>query len=205
MSKFIDPTILFQYKATEKLGSFLPALKENAISVSNEDLFNFFNLDEAEGEWLNQLGAYLNISRPYVITDQTLVMDDPDCLMDDPNFLMDGEAFVDDATYKAYIRGIIYKRNSRFTINDIINCLLYVTGMAKIYISAGVKVVNIYIGAPLEQQKRIFNLLKAFGRTWFGLPTGVRLGDFEVVIMPVDKDFFITDFSLMDDPNCLMI
>ena len=46
MSKFIDPVILFQYKATEKLGSFLPALRENAIEVSNEDLFNFFNLDQ---------------------------------------------------------------------------------------------------------------------------------------------------------------
>lgn len=205
MSKFIDPVILFQYKATEKLGSFLPALKENAISVSNEDLFNFFDLDLAQGEWLNQLGAYLNIPRPYVITDQTFIMDDPDCLMDDPNCLMDGEAFVDDPTYKAYIRGIIYKRNSRFTINDIINCLLYVVGVSKVYVSAGVKIVNIYIGAPAEQQKNIFNLLKAFNRTWFGLPTGVALGDFEIFVMPVGKNFFITDFSLMDDPDSLMI
>ena len=205
MSKFIDPVILFQYKATEKLGSFLPALRENAISVSNEDLFNFFDLDLAKGEWLNQFGAYLNISRPYIITDKTLVMDDPECLMDDPNWLMDGVGFVDDATYKAYIRGIIYKRNSRFTINDVINCLLYVVGGSKIYVSTGVKIVNIYIGVLIEQYKNIFNLLKAFDRTWFGLPTGVALGDFEIFIMPVDKDFFITDFSLMDDPNSLMI
>lgn len=205
MSKFIDPVILFQYKATEKLGSFLPALKENAISVSNEDLFNFFNLDEAIGEWLDQLGAYLNIPRPYVITDKALVMDNPECLMDDPNFLMDGLGFVDDETYKAYIRGIIYKRNSRFTINDIINCLLYVVTASKIYVSAGRKVVNIYIGVPLERYKNIYNLLTTFDRTWFGLPTGVRLNDFKVVTMPIDKNFFITDFSLMDDPNSLMI
>lgn len=205
MSKFIDPTILFQYKATEKLGSFLPALKQNAISVSNEDLFNFFDLDLAAGEWLNQLGAYLNIPRPYIITDQTLVMDDPDCLMDDPNWLMDGLGFVDDSTYKAYIRGIIYKRNSRFTINDIINCLLYVVSGSRIYVSAGVKIVNIYIAVSQEQYKNIFNLLKAFNRTWFGLPTGVALNNFEIFVVPIGKNFFITDFSLMDDPNFLMV
>lgn len=205
MSKFIDPAILFQYKATEKLGSFLPALKENAISVSNEDLFNFFDLDLAQGEWLNQLGAYLNIPKPYVITDKALIMDDPECLMDDPNWLMDGLGFVDDTTYKAYIRGIIYKRNSRFTINDIINCLLYVVTGSKIYISAGVKTLDIYIGVPLEQYKNIFNLLTSFDRTWFGLPTGVELDKFEIVVIPIEKNFFITDFSLMDDPNSLMI
>jgi hypothetical protein len=205
MSKFIEPVILFQYKATEKLGSFLPALRENAISVSNEDLFNFFNLDDASGEWLNQFGAYLNISRPYVITEKTLVMDDPDSLMDDPNFLMDGEGLVDDSTYRMYIRGIIYKRNSRFTINDLINCLLYVASGSKIYVSEETKIVDIYIGVILEKYKNTFNLLKAFNRTWFGLPTGVALRNFEVVMMPIDKNFFITDFSLMDDPNCLMI
>jgi len=205
MSKFIEPNILFQYKATEKLGSFLPALRENAISVSNEDLFNFFDLDLAKGAWLDQLGAYLNIPRPYVITDQALIMDDPECFMDDPNFLMDGLGLVDDPTYKAYIRGIIYKRNSRFTINDIINCLLYVAAGSKISVTAGVKIVNIYIGVPLEQFRDIFNLLTVLDRTWFGLPTGVALGDFEVFVMPPDKDFFITDFSLMDDPNSLMV
>lgn len=205
MSKFIEPTILFQYKATEKLGSFLPALRENAISVSNEDLFNFFNLDEAEGEWLNQLGAYLNIPRPYIINDNALIMDDPDSLMDDPNILMDSEGFVDDATYKAYIRGIIYKRNSRFTINDIINCLLYAISGSKIYVSATVKTVNIYIGVSAENQRNTLNLLQAFDRKWFGLPTGVRLGAFEVVVLPIDKKIFITDFSLMDDPNSVMI
>ena len=183
----------------------MPALRENAIEVSNEDLFNFFNLDEAVGEWLNQLGAYLNIPRPYIITAQTLVMDDPDSLMDDPNYLMDGEGLVDDITYRACIRGIIYKRNSRFTINDIINCLLYVTGAAKISVTAEVKIVNICIGVPIERQKEVFNLLNAFNRTWFGLPTGVKLGYFEVLVMPIDKDFFITDFSLMDDPNSLMV
>lgn len=205
MSKFIEPTILFQYKATEKLGSLLPALRENAILVSNETLFNFFNLDNAEGDWLNQLGAYLNIPRPFVATANALIMDDPNSLMDDPDFLMDGKGLVDDATYRAYIRGIIYKRNSRFTINDIINCLLYVIAPSKVYVSASVKTINIYVGVLSESERNILNLLNSSDRAWFGLPTGVRLGDFEVVVMPLDKNFFVTDFSPMDDPNFLMI
>lgn len=203
MSKFIEPNILFQYKSTTKLKGLLDGLLENAISVSNETLFDFFNLDEARGAWLDQLGAYLNIPRPFLAVANAFILDSS--VMDGPD-LMDGEgAFVSDYVYISYIKGIIYKRNSRFTINDIINCLLYVTGPSKIFINSTVKTVDIYIGVPTEEQKRMLLLLEGFNPKWFGLPTGVRLASFTVVVLPPDTDFFILDSSLMDDPQFLMV
>lgn len=202
MSKIIEPNILFQYKSTTRLAGLLHGLQENAVSVSNESLFNFFNLDEARGAWLDQYGAWQNIPRPYIIATTTFIMDAS--LMDGPDLLDGGGSFAPDDVYISYIRGQLLKRNSRFTINDIINLLLYVTGAAKIFINETVKTLDIYIGASVEDQKRIFALLSSFDRTWFGLPSGVRLGAFEVLVLPVGTDFFIMDNSPMDDPQFLM-
>lgn len=205
MTNIADPVVLYQYKTAPKLSSLLAGLRENAISVSKESLFNFFNIDDASGAWLDQLGAFLNISRPYLVTDKTFVMDDPNSPMDDPNHLMDAFGFIDDLTYKSYIKGIIYKRNSSFTINEIINCLLFVAPGLKIYINETPKTNDIYISATEERFVGAFNLLNILNRKWFGLPTGVELREFKVVNFPKGKDFFIMDYSPMDNPNFLMI
>tara|TARA_R110000868_G_scaffold189510_1_gene432503 strand:+ start:380 stop:892 length:513 start_codon:yes stop_codon:yes gene_type:complete len=169
-----------------------------------ESLYNFYNIDEAIGLWLDQIGAYLNLPRPFITTNLTFINDLS--LMDDPNYLLDGNALAPDDVYKVYLKANIMKRNSRFTHEDIINLLLFATGAKKILLQEGDKVVDIYlIASDSGDQQRITSLLAFLDPTWFGLATGVGLGIFEVIILPPFTDIFLTDFSPMDSPEYVLI
>jgi hypothetical protein len=169
-----------------------------------ESLYNFYNIDEAVGLWLDQIGAYLNLPRPFITTNLTFISDLS--LTDDPNFLVDGNALAPDDVYRVYLKANIMKRNSRFTHEDIINLLLFATGAKKILLQEGDKSVDIYlVASDSGDQQRITSLLAFLNPTWFGLATGVGLGIFEVITLPPFTDIFLTDSSLTDDPQYLVI
>jgi len=234
MSKIKDPTILFQYKTAPQLSSLLAGSKQFVIDNSKEDIFRFFNIDEATGLWLDQLGAYLNIERPLIVLTSnsdlfqfqndtpflfqngqpfqfnipvseepgTFIMDLS--LMDGPD-LLDGTAFATDELYKSYIKGQIFKRNSRFTIDDIISVLQFTFPESIIFIEEGIKCLNIYVGVTNNQDKINLDLLNGLDPKWFGTPSGVCIESFNAYVLPVGASFFITDFSQMDNANFLMI
>jgi len=234
MSKIKDPTILFQYKTAPQLSTLLAGVKEFVIDNSKEDIFRFFNIDEAVGLWLDQLGAYLNIERPLIslpnndnlfqfqnntpflfqsgqpfqfnipVSDQpgTFIMDLS--LMDGKD-LLDGTAFATDEIYRAYIKGQIFKRNSRFTIDDLISVLQFTTPESIILITEGIKCLNIYVGVTNAQDKINLELLNGLDPKWFGTPSGVCIESFNTYVLPTGTSFFITDFSQMDNANFLMI
>jgi hypothetical protein len=199
---FKEPTILFQYKATEKLATLLSELKIFFENNSKQTLFDFFDIDNASGLWLNQLGNFLNLPRPFIVNDNIFICDSS--LMDGDD-LLDSEALAPDDVYRTYIKANLLKRNSRFTIENIIDLLQFATGADKVYIAETVKTVSIYLGVSNEDQKRISNLLNSLDRKWFGLPSGVRLGEFKVVVLPDNTNFFVMDSSPMDNPNFVMI
>jgi hypothetical protein len=232
MSRIKDPTILFQYKSTEKLLSLLTGTKQFVKDNSKEDIFNFFDLDDAVGLWLDQLGAFLNIERPLVSAGEsnlynfqdndsflfqdgeqfifneaasntgTFIMDQS--LMDSTDVL-DGTALANDDLYKAYIKAQIARRNSRFTVEEIINVLQFTIAANSILLIEGDKVVSMFVAVPTELDKLNADLLSNLDPKWFGLPSGVGLGQFNTYVMPPTASFFIMDQSSMDDPNFLMI
>lgn len=231
MSRIQDPTILFQYKSTEKLLSLLTGTEQFVKNNSKEDIFNFFNFDDAVGLWLDQLGAFLNVERPLisitsfeqylfqdgedftfqsgepflfnqVASSDTFIMDQS--LMDGTDIL-DGTALANDDLYKAYIKAQIARRNSRFTVEEIINVLQFTIAATSIFLTEGSKTVSIFVGVPTEIDKINADLLSNLDRKWFGLPSGVGLEQFITIVFPEGAQFFITDESLMDSPNSLMI
>jgi hypothetical protein len=234
MSKIKDPTILFQYKTAPQLSSLLAGSKQFVIDNSKEDIFRFFNIDEATGLWLDQLGAYLNVERPLIVlpsndnlyqfqggdlflfqngtpfgfnipvSDESgaFIMDSS--LMDGLD-LLDGTAFATDDLYRSYIKGQIFKRNSRFTIDDIISVLQFTFPESIILITEGIKCLNINAGVTNSQDKINIELLNGLDPKWFGTPSGVCIENFNAYVLPAGASFFITDFSQMDNANFLMI
>lgn len=202
MSRIQDPTILFQYRSTIKLLNLLVGLKSFVIDNSKESLFNFFNIKEASGAWLDQIGAYLNIQRPLITNPDVFIMDSS--LMDGPDLLGD-QSLAPDDIYKVYLNSQILKRNSRFTIEDIINLLTYATGAHVVLILETIKTLSIYLGVSEQDQKRIISLIDSLDPRWFGLPSGVVLEEFKVFVIPDGSTFFIMDSSPMDNNNYLMI
>lgn len=206
MSKIKDPTILFQYKTAPQLSSLLAGSKQFVIDNSKEDIFRFFNIDEAVGLWLDQLGAYLNVERPLIAALNsgygTFIMDSS--LMDGSD-LLDGTAFATDDLYRAFIKGQILKRNSRFTVDDIISVLQFTFPESIILITEGIKCLNINVGVTNNQDKINLELLNGLDPKWFGTPSGVCIESFNTFVLPVGTSFFITDSSKMDNPNSLMI
>lgn len=233
MSRIQDPTILFQYKSTEKLLSLLEGTKGFVIDNSKEDIFNFFDIDAASGLWLDQLGAFLNVERPlvsvgisnlYTFQDgtnftfqdgtqfefnqeiissiNTFIMDSS--LMDGPDVL-DGTALANDSLYKAYIKAQIARRNSRFTVEEIINVLQFTIDANSIFLVEGIKTVSMFVAVPTELDKLNADLLSNLDRKWFGLPSGVGLIEFNTYVLPIGSTFLITDQSPMDNTNFLMV
>lgn len=202
MSRIKDPTILFQYRATVKLAALLEGIKNFAISNSKESLFDFFDIDNAVGVWLDQIGAYLNILRPLIINPNTFITDSS--LMDGTDFL-DAKSLAPDDIYKTYLRSQIMRRNSRFTIEDIINLFSFATGAPIILVVETIKTISIYLGASSSDQQRIISLISSFDPRWFGLPSGVALGEFRTFVITTGSNFFIMDSSPMDSNNYLII
>jgi hypothetical protein len=233
MSKIKDPTILFQYKTAPSLVSLLEGLKGFVINNSKEDIFRFFNIDDAAGLWLDQLGSYLNVKRPLIILPSNsnlftfqggegfqfqggepfqfniLTSDQADTfIMDlslmDGQDLLDGTAFAPDDLYKAFLKGQISKRNSRFTVDDLISALQFIIPESIIFIEEGIKCLTIYAGVAVEQDKINLNLLNDLDPKWFGTPSGVCIQSFNTYTMPVGANFLIMDSNSMDDNNFLM-
>lgn len=232
MYRIQDPTILFQYKSTEKLLSLLNGTTQFVRNNSKEDIFNFFDLDNAIGLWLDQLGAFLNVERPLISVGGTnkyffqnseeflfqngeefifnqeatsvniFIMDQS--LMDGPDVL-DGTALANDDLYRAYIKAQIARRNSRFTVEEIINVLQFTIAANSIFLTEGDKVVSIFVGVSTELDKLNADLLSTLDPKWFGLPSGVGLEQFVTVVLPEGSSLFVMDQSLMDDLNSLMI
>lgn len=236
MSKIKDPTILFQYKSAPKFSILLEGLKQFLIDNSKEDIFKFFNIDEAYGLWLDQLGAYLNIKRPLIpLIDQSNILRLQDGLplqMQDGSIfelnkavsevpgificdysLMDGIDLLGGGTagtpapddiYRSYLKGQIFKRNSRFTINDINSVLQFIIPDSIIYIEEGIKCLTFYISVPSVQDKINLELLNNLEPKWFGTPTGVCIEEFKIYQLPEGSTFFISDFGLMDNEEYLL-
>ena len=202
MSKIQDPTILFQYRSTTKLAGLLEGIKQFVTDNSKESLFDFFDIDAATGAWLDQLGAFLNVLRPYITADDAFIMDSS--LMDGED-LLDGAGLANDDIYKTFIKAQILKRNSRFSIEEMISLLQFSTGAPIVYIKETVKTLSIYLGASEEEQERIANLLGNLDRKWFGMPSGVVLDEFLTVVLPDGATFFIMDSNETDNANFLMI
>ena len=66
MTELIQPYILFQYKLATDFNVLLNGIFSEATDVSIDNLYNFLNLDDAEGLWLDQIGLYLNYQRPLI-------------------------------------------------------------------------------------------------------------------------------------------
>lgn len=203
MSRIKDPTILFQYRSTVRFAGLLEGIKNFAISNSKESLFNFFDIENAVGLWLDQIGGYLNIPRPIITNPDVFIMDLS--LMDGPDLMGETQSLAPDDVYKVYINSQILKRNSSFTLEDIINLLKTATGASTIYVYEKVKTLSIYLGVPNSDAKRIVSLINSLNPRWFGLPSGVALDEFRIFIIPEGSTFFIMDSSPMDNSNFLMI
>lgn len=203
MSSIKDPAILFQYQTAPKISELLNGIKTFAIDNSKESLFSFFDIDKAEGAWLDQLGAYLNILRPLITNPNVFIMDLS--LMDGPDLIDVSKVLAPDDVYKVYINSQILKRNSRFTLEDIINLLRSATGARVVFIDEKIKTLKIYLGVVNEDQKRIISLINSLDLRWFGLPSGVALSEFKVFVIPLSSTFFVTDYSPMDNNNYIMI
>lgn len=197
-----EPTILFQYKSTEKLVTLLSGLKTFFENNSKQTLFDFFNIENAIGLWLDQLGNFLNLPRPLIANDSIFICDNS--LMDGVD-LLDSNGLAPDDVYRTYIKTSLLKRNSRFTIENIIDLLQFSTGAGKVYVAETIKTVSIYLGVSTEDQKRISNLLNSLDSKWFGLPSGVKLGEFGIFVLPNNTNFFVLDSSPMDNSNFVMI
>lgn len=197
-----DPTILYQYQSTEKLKSLMEGTKTFFENNSKKSLFDFFDIDNSAGFWLDQLGAFLNLPRPLITIDNTFIIDDS---LIDGTDLLDGTALAPDDVYKTYIKANILKRNSRFSIEDIISLLQFATGADKVFIAETTKTISIYLGVSNSDQERVSSLLNALDRKWFGVPSGVRLNEFKIVILPDDTNFFVIDSSLIDNINFVII
>jgi hypothetical protein len=228
-----DPTILFQYKVSPKLGILLEGIKQFVIDNSKEDIFRFFNIDEARGLWLDQLGAYLGINRPLIDVvgsnnyfnlqdnnvlqfqnEEVFEFNSPESqgfsafVMDsslmDGGDLLDGTSFATDDIYRNYIKGRIFKRNSRFTVDDIITLLHFTFEKSKVLIEEDVKALKIFIGVETVEDKINLELLNDLDKKWFGTPSGVGIEGFDIYILPTDSTFFIMDYNEMDNPNYLI-
>jgi hypothetical protein len=236
MSKIKDPTILFQYKSAPKFSILLEGIKQFVIDNSKEDIFRFFNIDEAYGLWLDQLGAYLNIKRPLIPlvdnsnifklqnglpfqfqNDSIFELNLPTnesagifisdySLMDTKDLLGGGTAGTPapDNVYRSYIKGQIFKRNSRFTIDDIISVLQFIIPISLIYIEEGIKCLKFYVSVPSDQDQINLELLNALDPKWFGTPTGVCIEEFKIYQLPENSTFFLSDFGLMDNEEYLL-
>ena len=119
--------------------------------------------------------------------------------------LLDSNGLAPDDVYRTYIKTSLLKRNSRFTIENIIDLLQFSTGAGKVYVAETIKTVSIYLGVSTEDQKRISNLLNSLDSKWFGLPSGVKLGEFGIFVLPNNTNFFVLDSSPMDNSNFVMI
>lgn len=197
-----DPVVLFQYQSPQRISTLLAGIKQFATDNSKQSLFDFFDIDNAGGAWLDQLGAYLNLPRPLIINPNVFIMDQS--LTDGPD-LLDSESLAPDDLYKIYLKSQILKRNSTFTIEEIISLLQFCTGASKILVSEKHKTVSIYLNITSDDQRRRISLISTLDRKWFGLPSGVSLAQFKVVTIPTDATFFIMDFSPTDNDKFLIV
>jgi len=112
---------------------------------------------------------------------------------------------MDDALFKILLKAEIFRRNSHFTINEVISNLKYALGADSVFLAEmAPKLVHIIVITYNNDISALINSLNTLDERWFGLPTGVGLTSFDYVnFTDPAKKIFVYDKadSVYDDPN----
>lgn len=173
------PEIYYQYKNADNTNTLLAGLLTLFKKYSFDNLQDFFNIDDATGLWLDQIGLYLNYQRQYYY-ENAFAYDDITSGYDDTNFGYDdlGSPLSDDV-YRILLKAEIFRRNSKLTEEEIRQILKFSTSAYKVNLVSGIKQLSISLYFTTENLAWLTNKTNLISTRWFGLPTGVELVDFK--------------------------
>lgn len=204
MADLKEPYILYQYKNAEKMNALLSGIFNQAGEVSVENLYNFLNLDDAVGLWLDQVGLYLNYQRPMIITDHGAVFDDDITVFDgDYTFDSAGVPATDDL-YRILLKAYVKKINSNFTLDEVIDNIKTSLGVDKVYIREFNKKAQITCISYTKDISDLVRLLNSLDSRWFGLPTGVSVQSFNFIRLDPTENIFILNHSKLNNNEVLV-
>lgn len=163
--------MLFQYKSAEKFLTLWDELFDVADQTGACDLYSFFDLENAEGIWLDYLGLIFNQGRE-LTTFGNIFTYDVDSY--DSGAVYDGEKSpLPDSDYRALIWSRIANNATSGTVNEIIGVLTTALNVDNVTIVQGVKDLDITIDFTDSSSLETFNALSAVKKNWFGVPAGV--------------------------------
>jgi hypothetical protein len=179
------PYVYYQYQNANSLNIILNGIFNLGNDASIQNLNNFFDLDMAEGKWLDQLGLYLGYPRPLLVGNGKIFGYNIGALYND-GYLYNGrngaKEPANDILYRYLLKGTIQKRNSHFTNEEIRASLKSVLGAISVKIDESNKMLAITCTFQNNPWiKNIINLLNILDPRWFGLPTGVGISSFTVI------------------------
>lgn len=164
-------SLLFQYKTSPKIVSLYDGFYKLAVAASPDDLKNIYNLDKAEGKWLDLIGGIVNVPRWYANFNDAFTLDID--YLDDPTIVLDGAAgSINDAKYRALIKLSIYRRRKAFSIPNIYEVLNRAFKPHSIDIVEGDGEMTINLVFANQEDLRVFNALYNIDANLLGRPTG---------------------------------
>jgi hypothetical protein len=198
--------LLFQYKNGVRFQTLMDGLFDFFKGNSKSSLYDIFDVDLAEGEWLDLIGNLIDVYRPFVLTGNAFTLDDT--LTDDDDYQMDGDGVpAPDDLYRLLINNKIKINNSRQTTDEIQQRISDVVGIDRLVWEENVKDITnlIYLTGDTRKKELLYSL-NAFDRKWFGLPAGVKLGNVLIIEVPTPTtEIFRFDYSDTDDLNVVII
>lgn len=191
---------LFQYKNAARLEDMLNGFFEQANNAACGDLINFFDVDNASGEWLTILARLFNVKRTYTTLGSQLVLDYTFIL--DSDYILDGNNTpINDVILKALLKAQLMKFNTSVkNIEYIIKVFVSTINPKYIHVVEGDKTLTLFLAFDIEnaflvnvslvngtnvingqvsqetmEKMLLLSALNGINPKWFGCPTGVSV------------------------------
>ena len=126
-------TLGWRFMHTKIFAAYFVGLWELVQDVALRNLDEFYNVDAAEGRWLDMIGNIFNLRRPFGISGNQFVLDID--RLDDPDVVLDGLAeSVQDNLYRTLIKLRGASKNKLFTMQNIADMLKDILGRDQVIV-----------------------------------------------------------------------
>lgn len=156
----------WRFENTKNFGKHFEKQWELLQDVALRNLDEYFNLDVAEGEWLNQIGTVYGLSRPYALVGDQFILDIS--ALDDPNEVLNGNTGeVLDSLYRTLILLKSSSSNKLFSMPNIKENIVGLFGADSVKVEF-IENIDYYtqVARPMYFQLRLYfkspSVLKVF-------------------------------------------